>query len=95
MIMYGYHTNSPEQFDFTTKDNNLYYPQTVNDWLNWIYKLPLIDLDIPIVVCYLKLVLLSKKLGIDLLNSWECNSNVPKSVSKTILDKKKKLKTLI
>ena len=95
MIMYGYHTNSPEQFDFTSKDNNLYYPQAVNDWLNWIYKLPLIDLDIPIVVCYLKLVLLSKKLGIDLLNSWEWNSNVPKSVSKTILDKKKKLKTLI
>ena len=63
MIMYGYHTNSSEQFDFTTKDNNLYYPQAVNDWLNWIYKLPLIDLDIPIVVCYLKLVLLSKKLG--------------------------------
>ena len=46
MIMYGYHTNSPEQFDFTTKDNNLYYPQAVNDWLNWIYKKSPMDLQI-------------------------------------------------
>ena len=46
MIMYGYHTNSSEQFDFTTKDNNLYYPQAINDRLNWIYKKSPMDLQI-------------------------------------------------
>lgn len=38
MILYGYNTNSPKQFLFTTSTNKLYYPQVVNDWLDWIYK---------------------------------------------------------
>ena len=38
MILYGYNTNSPKQFLFTTNTNKLYYPQVVNDWLDWIYK---------------------------------------------------------
>ncbi|HGF8201238.1 site-specific integrase [Enterococcus faecium] len=46
MIMYGYNINSPKQFVFTTKDNHLYYPQAVHDWLNWIYKKTPMDLQI-------------------------------------------------
>lgn len=34
----GYNTKSEKQFVFTTIENDLYYPQVVNDWLNWIYK---------------------------------------------------------
>lgn len=34
MILYGYNTNSPKQFLFTTNTNKLYYPQVVNDWLD-------------------------------------------------------------
>ena len=38
MLLYGFNTHSPKQFVFTTRQNQLYYPQAVNDWLNWIYK---------------------------------------------------------
>ncbi|RXW58623.1 site-specific integrase, partial [Enterococcus faecium] len=38
MILYCYNTNSPKEFLFTTNTNKLYYPQVVNDWLDWIYK---------------------------------------------------------
>lgn len=34
----GYNTTSEKQFVFTTIENELYYPQVVNDWLDWIYK---------------------------------------------------------
>lgn len=46
MILHGYNTNSPDQFIFVTKDNKLYYPQAVNDWLNWIYKKTPMELQI-------------------------------------------------
>lgn len=45
-ILYSYNTNSPKQFIFTIKDDNLYYPQAVNDWLNWIYKKSPMELKI-------------------------------------------------
>ncbi len=63
MILYGYNTNSPKQFLFTTNTNKLYYPQVVNDWLDWIYKrhrwslkLLHMDLGIPTVAYCLKVV---------------------------------------
>lgn len=46
MILHGYNTSSPDQFIFVTKDNKLYYPQAVNDWLNWIYKKTPMELQI-------------------------------------------------
>lgn len=32
-----HNTKSEKQFVFTNKNNELYYPQVVNDWLTWIY----------------------------------------------------------
>lgn len=46
MLKRGYNTNSPQQFLFTTKDNKLYYPQAVNDWLDWIYNKTPMDIKI-------------------------------------------------
>ncbi|MFC0233947.1 tyrosine-type recombinase/integrase [Vagococcus entomophilus] len=34
----GFNTGSEKQFVFTNINNELYYPQVVNDWLDWIYK---------------------------------------------------------
>ena len=34
----GFNTFSKEQYIFTNKQNELYYPQVVNDWLKWIYQ---------------------------------------------------------
>ncbi|HHX0240056.1 TPA: tyrosine-type recombinase/integrase [Enterococcus faecalis] len=39
----GFNTSSEEQYIFTNDRNELYYPQVVNDWLNYLikkYKLP-------------------------------------------------------
>lgn len=39
----GYNTTSEDQYVFTNSRNELYYPQVVNDWLNYLikkYKLP-------------------------------------------------------
>lgn len=33
-----FNTYSKDQFIFTNKKNELYYPQVVNDWLKWIYQ---------------------------------------------------------
>lgn len=41
----GFNTSSEDQFIFTNKKNELYYPQVVNDWLKYLikkYKLPVI-----------------------------------------------------
>lgn len=41
----GFNTSSEEQYIFTNKRNEWYYPQVVNDWLKYIikkYKLPII-----------------------------------------------------
>ena len=46
MLLHGYNTNSPQQFLFTTKENKLYYPQAVNDWLDWIYKKTSMEFEI-------------------------------------------------
>lgn len=34
----GFNTFDQDQFIFTNKQNELYYPQVVNDWLKWIYE---------------------------------------------------------
>lgn len=34
----GYNTGSEEQYIFTSKDNKLYVPNYVNDWLNYVSK---------------------------------------------------------
>ncbi|HHD7906836.1 TPA: site-specific integrase [Enterococcus faecalis] len=46
-LNFGYNTSSPNQFLFTNKFNELYYPQALNDWLYPIlekYDLPKITL---------------------------------------------------
>lgn len=34
----GHNTASENQFIFTNRRNELYYPQVANDWMNWIYE---------------------------------------------------------
>lgn len=34
----GFNTFDQNQFIFTNKQNKLYYPQVINDWLKWIYE---------------------------------------------------------
>lgn len=34
----GFNTFDQDQFIFTNKQNKLYYPRVVNDWLKWIYE---------------------------------------------------------
>lgn len=42
-LQMGFNTSSDEQYIFTNKNNEWYYPQVVNDWLKYLikkYKLP-------------------------------------------------------
>lgn len=37
-LLLGFNTTSEEQFLFTDKQNRIYVPQTINDWLNYLIK---------------------------------------------------------